>query len=330
MVFNQKEFLQKIKYSFVKILTGSDLYRRSLALMEATSTKPGPVVWLTGCIHGDEVGGIVIVQEIFRRLKKNPLKRGSLRAFPLMNPIGFETASRHIGLSHEDLNRSFPGNSSGSLAERIANQIFSTIVQTRPSLVLDLHNDWIKSIPYVFVDPCSDHINTNTCKKSIEYANLTGFIVVEEQTGLNGQNHSKTLTGSLISQGIPAITLELGESHVVNEINVEHGVGAIWNVISSLEMVDSLDTTLQSHLPEEFKGKLFRYSDRPVASSSGIIRFIAKPGQLVRRGDKLAKIYNVFGKLQQTILAEDDGLVLGHSDTSVAHPGSPVAAFALF
>lgn len=298
--------------------------------MEATSPKPGPVVWLTGCIHGDEVGGIVIVQEIFRKLKKKPLKMGSLRAFPLMNPIGFETSSRHIGLSNEDLNRSFPGNPNGSLAERIADQIFSTIVRTRPSLVLDLHNDWIKSIPYVLVDPCSNHINIIARQKAIEYANLTGFVVVKEQTGLRTQNLSKTLTGSLIIKGIPAITLELGESYVVNEKNVELGVEAIWNVISSLKMADPIDGPIQLHFPEELKGKLFRYSDRPVASSSGIIRFLVKPGQLVRSGDKLAKIYNVFGKLQQTILAENDGLVLGHSDTSVAHPGAPVAVFALF
>lgn len=321
---------QKIKYSFLKIMTGSDLSKRSLAVMEAVSSVPGPSVWLTGCVHGDEVGGIVVVQEIFRKLKKKPLKKGSLKAFPLMNPIGFETASRHISFSNEDLNRNFPGNPNGSLAERIAHQIFSTIVLDKPSLVLDLHNDWIKSIPYVLVDPCGDHTDETAYGKTIEFANLTGFIVVEEQVGVHAIDLSKTLTGSLIKHGVPAITLELGESHVVNEKNVEQGVTAVWNIISSLNMADPPDNPAPALLPEGVKSSLFRYSDRPVASSSGVIRFMVKPGQIVRKGDKLAKIYNVFGKLQQTILAEKDGLVLGHSDTSVAHPGSPVAAFALF
>lgn len=58
-----------------------------------------------------------------------------------MNPLGFETASRHITLSGEDLNRSFPGDKEGSLAGRIANQIFTKIKETKPFLVLDLHND---------------------------------------------------------------------------------------------------------------------------------------------------------------------------------------------
>ena len=58
---------QKIKYSFIKIMTGSDLSRRRLPFMSAESSKSGPVVWLTGCGHGDEVGGTVVIQEIFKR-----------------------------------------------------------------------------------------------------------------------------------------------------------------------------------------------------------------------------------------------------------------------
>ncbi len=42
----------KIKYSFLKILTGSDLSRRRLPLMIVVSPKPGPVLWLTACVHG--------------------------------------------------------------------------------------------------------------------------------------------------------------------------------------------------------------------------------------------------------------------------------------
>ena len=87
---------QKVKYSFLKILTGSDLSRRRLPFMAIESVRPGPVVWLTGCIHGDEVTGIVTIQEVFKNIRKQPLRNGSLYAFPLMNPIGFETASRNI------------------------------------------------------------------------------------------------------------------------------------------------------------------------------------------------------------------------------------------
>lgn len=97
------------KYSFIKILTSSDLSIRRLVLMDIISVNPGPVVWLTGCVHSDEVGSVVVIQEILKKLRKEPLLKGSVHASPLMNPLGFENASRHITLSKEDLNRSFPG-----------------------------------------------------------------------------------------------------------------------------------------------------------------------------------------------------------------------------
>ena len=138
-------------YSFKKIMTGSDLSRRRLPVMCATSGNPGPVVWLTACSHGDEVSGIVVIQEVFKTIRRR-LLCGAVHAFPLMNPLGFESGMRHITPSGEDLNRSFPGNANGSLGERIAHTIFDTITATSPDLVVDFHNDWTDSMPYVLVD----------------------------------------------------------------------------------------------------------------------------------------------------------------------------------
>ncbi|HQA63697.1 MAG TPA: hypothetical protein PK085_01160 [bacterium] len=58
---------QKINYGFFKIMTGSDLSTRRLAIMSAKSKNPGPVVWLTGCVHGDEVGDIAVIQKFSKK-----------------------------------------------------------------------------------------------------------------------------------------------------------------------------------------------------------------------------------------------------------------------
>lgn len=327
---NHKNGVQKIKYSFLRILTGSDLSKRRLPLMEAKSSNPGPVVWLTACSHGDEIGGIVIIHEIFKIIRKNPLLSGTLFAFPLMNPIGLETASRNITLSMEDLNRSFPGNKQGSVAERMANLIFATIEETNPTLVLDLHNDWSKSIPYTLLDPPPDAKHTDTYEKAKSFSGKTGFLVISEQRDAGGTYDSiKTLTGSLIERDIPALTLEMGESFVVNEKNVEYGVKSIWNVLSLLGMTNPEDELFRYQLPENISGKILVYSQQPVSSTSGIIRFNVKPGEIVKKGKPVAKIYNAFGKLQETIDAVHDGILLGYSDSSVAFPGIPLMAFGI-
>ncbi len=319
-----KRTKEKIKYSFLKILTGSDLSRRRLPFMSIESPAPGPIVWLAGGIHGDEVTGVVTIQEVFRLVRRQHLLKGSLYAFPLMNPIGFEAASRNITMSREDLNRSFPGDKNGSLAERIAEKVFTTIRETKPTLVLDLHNDWMKSMPYAIIDQDPGTAHEKAYEKAKTIAAESGLLVVRENETLMG-----SFSYSLLQCDIPALTLELGESYVVNERNLECGVKSVTNVLSHLGMLEAPDGKFAFDLPETVRGRILTLSTEPVSSTSGIIRFLAQPQDLVAKGQVVAKIWNTFGKLQDTILALGEGIVLGHSDSSVAFPGAPIMAFGM-
>ncbi len=311
----------RFHYSFLKILSGSDLSRRRLPYMEACSERKGPTLWLTACCHGDEVGGIVVVQEVFKWLKRIPLLRGRVCAFPLMNPLGFEAAARHVPFSKEDLNRCFPGSAEGSLAQRIAARIFQNIVETKPDVVLDLHNDWIRSIPYAVLDPLPAKASKDLRQRLQEIAEATGFPVVHEPQPLQG-----SLSHSLLETGIPAVTLELSESFVVNENIVQQGKRAIENILVMLRMIETSNEPFRYPLPETISGERLRYSHLPLSSTSGVLRFLIRPGTFVRAGQPLAKVYNAFGRLQETLRARNDGIVLGVTDSSVAFPGAPVFA----
>jgi len=309
----------KIEYSFVKVLTGSDLSSRRLPIMSVKSINSGPTIWLTAGVHGEEVGGMVVIQEIFKKLKNN-LLRGEVYALPLADPIGFETSSRVIVQSEEDLNRSFPGDKDGSLAERMADRIFTTITKTNPDLVLDLHNDWRKSIPYVVLDNVGQ--SKEIYNKNNFFAHKTGFPVI-----LDTDDVEKTLTESLVKHNIPAFVMELGESFVVNEKNVGYGVNAIWNVLSYLGMVNPVECLSGYNLNESVKGKILKYSSNPVSHSSGVIRFLVKPGDIIEKGTPVAKVYNAFGKLLEVLRVQEKAIVLGYSDYSVAFPGAHVVSF---
>lgn len=320
--------IQKIRHSFARILTTSDLSVRQLPMLEARSINPGPVVWLTACAHGDEVGGLVIIQEIFKRLQKEPLTRGSLYSFPLMNPMGFETQTRTIPLTNEDLNRVYPGNKDGTLAEKIAQIIFSTIRDTNPAIVLDLHNAWKRSIPFTIVDPYPGAKHKSVYEKIKFFAKRTGFIPISEQkTGLDAYNWYNTLSGSLVLAHIPTLSLEIGESFVVNEKNVEVGVKSILNILSYLEMTRPVEKFYFYHIPREFRGRILKFSSHPFPSTSGIIRFLVRPGEIVRSGEPVATIYNAFGAKLETLTSLRDGIVLGYEDSAVSFPGASVMSF---
>ncbi len=150
---------------------------------------------------------------------------------------------------------------------------------------------------------------------------MTGFLIVLDSDVLK-----RTLSYSLILHDIPALTLELGESYVINEENVEYGVNSIWNILIDLEMRQRSGEQFKYHLPQMIEGQVLRYTNQPLSSTSGITRFLAKPEEFVKKGNPLARIYNTFGKLEETIAATEDGIVLGHSDSSVAFPGTLVVA----
>jgi predicted deacylase len=323
---NQQQATARVKnhYSFKKIMTGSDLSRRRLPLMSASSAIPGPAVWLTACSHGDEVSGIVVIQEIFKSIRRR-LTCGSVHAFPLMNPLGFESGMRHITMSGEDLNRSFPGNPNGSLGERIANTIFETIVETQPTLVVDFHSDWIESLPYVLVDHDPGKPHKNAYQKAIQTSKQTGLCLIVDNEELHA-----SLSFNLLLQDIPALTFELGKPNIVSESNVTYGVEAIWNILAHLGMIATRDHPFSYPLPPHYSdNNLLHYFDKPYGSKTGVIRFLAKPGDVVKAGQPLAKIVNAFGRRQETMTAIEDGIVLGHCDSSVAFPGVPVMAFGI-
>jgi predicted deacylase len=268
------------------------------------------------------VGGIVTIQDIFKRARKR-LVKGALYAFPLMNPTGFEAGTRDMTYSKEDINRAFPGDRTGSLGERIAYRIFSRIVETKPTLVLDLHNDWRRSIPYTLVDAIPDMEKAKAFQDTKVAAAKSGFIIVLDTDRLEG-----SLSYSLVRHGIPSLTLELGASHVIDEGNIEYGVRSIWNILTHLGMVEPREEPFQYPLDEALRGRILRYSYKPRSSSTGIVRFLSKPGDSVKKGQVTARVYNAFGKVLESVTALSDSIVLGHSDSSVALPGMAVMAFA--
>lgn len=312
-----------IHHQFYDILKGSDLSERRIPLMIAESKNPGPVIWILGCEHGDEVGGIVVIQELFKIIKNQGLLKGKVYAIPILNPFGFESNSRQIPFSKEDLNRSYPGNPNGTLAERIAFKINESIKKSNPDLVLDLHNDWINSVPYILLDYEDKKTNKKVYKKMKTACDKSGLVTVKDN-----EEYPSCLSTTLFKSNIPALTLELGQSYVVDEKNVEIGVHAILNIMAHYEMILS-DPYDLNYLPKKRISKnMLYYTEQPLSSKSGIIRFRINAGEYVKKNQIIAEIYDTFGNKVETLKTKDKGIILGHNDTSVSFPGTSIIAMA--
>ena len=116
---------------------------------------------------------------------------------------------------------------------------------------------------------------------------------------------------------------------MVNEQNVRYGLHSISCILNHLEMFDHFSARDTFSLPSRVQDELLHYSGQPLCSKTGILRFLVRPGMMVSKGQKIAKVYNAYGRLQETLYAPGQGLVLGHTETSVAYPGASVMSFGL-
>lgn len=86
------------------------LYTHALMTMPVhviRGKKPGPKLFVSAAIHGDELNGVEIIRRLLKQPALNKL-RGDLIAIPMVNVYGIIHHSRYLP-DRRDLNRSFPG-----------------------------------------------------------------------------------------------------------------------------------------------------------------------------------------------------------------------------
>ena len=102
--------------------------------------------------HGDELEGQYVCYELQRRLRAHPeLLNGIVDIYPALNPLGVDSITRGVPGFDLDMNRIFPGNEDGAMAEYAAAKITQDILGS--DLCIDVHasNIFLREIPQVRV-----------------------------------------------------------------------------------------------------------------------------------------------------------------------------------
>jgi predicted deacylase len=109
-----------------------------LPLLVARGARPGPTMVALGGVHGDEYEGMAAVRAVFRALDPATLS-GTFLGVPVCNPPAFAAAARTSPLDGLNLARAFPGRPDGTISERIAH-VIETSVTARADFLIDLHS----------------------------------------------------------------------------------------------------------------------------------------------------------------------------------------------
>ncbi|MEM1351256.1 MAG: succinylglutamate desuccinylase/aspartoacylase family protein [Pseudomonadota bacterium] len=267
--------------------------------------RPGPAVFVSAAIHGDEVIGVEIVRRLLRAPQLNAL-RGTLLVVPVVNTFGFLNRSRYLP-DRRDLNRCFPGHRSGSLGARLAN-IFLHEIVLRCDTGIDLHSAAVhrSNLPQIRLSPGD--------KRSHEMAMVFGAPVV-----LTSPLREGSLRAEAAERGTPVLLFEAGEGLRFDEMAVRAGVVGILRVLHALDMVPAKGIARAKARPY-----LCQSSSWVRAPAGGLLRTFRAEGETVERGDILATVADPFGAVETDIAAPEPGVLIGRAVLPVVNEGDAV------
>lgn len=281
---------------------------QSIPLRVMRAKEPGPKLFVTAAVHGDEINGTGIVHELMFN-RRPELLRGSLVLLPVVDLFGFERQDRYMP-DRRDLNRCFPGNANGSLSRRVAHALFRGVV-TECDFGLDLHSaaNQRTNFPNIRAD-----LANVGCRR---LAKAFGCELI-----VNGMGPDGSLRRAAVKAGVPTIILEAGEPSKIEPTVLEIGVRGVLNVLAELGMIAD-----EPRRPP-YQTRVTRTTWLR-AQAGGLLRFHVAPGDLVDAGQPISTNVGIFGESQNVLTAPCDGIVLGMTTLPVVKPGEPICHLAV-
>ena len=298
---------KQIALPVAKLYTDADV---SIPIHVIRAKKPGPIIFVSAAVHGDELNGIEIIRR-FMRHSRLKLLRGTLIAVPMVNVYGVVNLSRYMP-DRRDLNRCFPGSAKGSLAGRVAHIFLNEIVK-HCDYGIDLHTGAIhrSNLPQIRANMADDETQS--------LANAFGVPVILNANLLDG-----SLRESAVRSGTRILLYEAGEALRFDEFSIRAGVKGILNVMQHLSMIRK-KTAKKVVTPFIANGSQWLR-----ANASGIVHNLANLGDRVSKDQVLAEINNPLGETIDLVRANRAGILIGKQNIPLVQEGEAMFHTAYF
>lgn len=256
--------------------------------------------------HGDELEGQMVCYLVAKHLNEHlDLLDGTVEIYPALNPLGIDTIQRGIPNFDLDMNRIFPGNPNGTMAEQAAHLIVEDLKGA--DLVFDIHssNLYLRETPQVRINV----LNEKELVPLAQRLNIDFVWVHDAATVLES-----TLAHSLNSTGTKCLVAELGVGQRINHKMCNRLTLGIFNLMKDLGMwKGEIQQSLISN-PIVCKGDNVEFLN---AATSGIFITELKCGVVVAEGEEIGQIVE---PMTGTVLSRVISPIEGYMFTIRAYP----------
>ena len=301
----------------IKGLPSGEIHRRYIKLVEngigmpirvpvliAKGRKPGPVVGIVAALHGNELNGIPLIHKLFNDFKCDKLK-GTVVAVVVANLPGLLLHQRSFN-DGEDLNRMFPGSPDGNCSQIYVHNLLRRIIR-HFDYMIDLHTASFGRVNSLYIRAnMEDPVIEKMAK------------LLQPQIILHNPAPEQTLRGQAISLGIPSLTLEIGNPHRIQKDLVRASLLGIKNILRNFKILSgavSSKNVETVHCSSSF----WIYT-----KEGGFLETFPTVTTVVRKGESLARMKNIFGDVVKEYLSPCDGVIIGRSVNPVAQSGARI------
>ena len=224
-----------------------------------------------------------------------------------------------------------------SIQEVIFKKLFS-IIKDSADYLIDLHNAFLKSIPFIFLDRVL--YNPDLGEKAIQEAQKLfketeemvkafGLTVVRETVPkkyVSKKLHRSTSGAALNYLRIPSFTVELG---MYLDIEPEVVTAATIGVQNVLVWANMLPGTIEkiTNVRVVAENAAVRYIGHPRVAKPSIIELRVKKGDFVKKGDVIAIARDIFGREipgESEIKTEVDGYIFMFNQGIIRYPNEEI------
>jgi len=267
--------------------------------------EDGPTVLLMAGLHGDEINGIEIIRRFIRKGFHKP-QIGTIICLPVFNIFGFLNVKRELP-DGRDLNRSFPGSESGSLAAQFAFHFMKEIAP-HVDYVIDFHTGSAQRNNYPQIRCVMED------EKSMELARIFNPPFI-----LNSSYISKTIRESINKMDKKMLLFEGGKTNSIEELVVEEGLNGVKRLLSHLGM-----RSFKIDISKDRNPVLLEESKWMRSPNSGMFQAMVNNGASVTKGDVIGIVTDPYGKIERKVKASTSGYIICLNESPVVYKGDAI------
>jgi len=324
---------QKKSYPVQQLTTGETLLVHAYTFV---GSKPGPVVYLQGNLHGPELFGTALLGKLIEYLESLHDIVGTVIVVPCANSVGVQTIgyNGHVGRWHPasgiNWNRIFNVPVKWKTAQDQINYYTTTLAREHISIeerlaatlrtlsssathVIDIHTTGSASIPHVF-----------TYARSLKIFSCLGaplaiLISPEDSVGAFDESHVIPWGSEVNESALPHVCT--WEAHCHNDIDpsvlkirfeqLKHWLLACWEN--------------KNHIHDAPRTIPIAKTKELGASVAGYYSWIVDVGAVVHKGDIYAEAYQPWNQKTVHAIASEDMIVIGKYGLGAVASGERIA-----